>query len=233
MSIGRNIRLEVEIHPGGISNVIHLEDLLSKAKYAISRILLENNGYGSGFFCKIREPKDKYRILEVLFTCNHVLKKDNLINKKQIILEINKKNKIIDLHKRRIWCNEDISLDYTCIEILKNDGIQYFLNIDENILEYNYSIERYVNTGIYVFGIMKNLELGFDIGYIEKVEKSFLAHNCNTQSGYSGGAIINKNNNCVIAIHKGKNENESIKYNLGVFIESIINDIKTFSNIMI
>ena len=118
----------------GVSNVNLFEDLLYKAKQAICRILiLENDGYGSGFFCKIKDPKDEDRILRVLFTCNHVLNKEKLIKQKQIILEINKQNKKIDLQKRKIWTNDDKSLDYTCIEIFKTDGIQYFLNIDENI----------------------------------------------------------------------------------------------------
>ena len=127
-------KLESEVHPGGISNVNLLEDLLYKAKQAICRILiLENNGYASGFFCKIKDPKDEDRILRVLFTCNHVLNKEKLIKQKQVIIEINKQNKKIDLQKRKIWTNDDKSLDFTCIEIFKTDGIQYFLNIDENI----------------------------------------------------------------------------------------------------
>ena len=222
----KNIILEGEVHPGGISNVLLFQDLLSKVEHSIVRIIIDN-GYGTGFFCKIKEPKDEDRILKVLFTCNHVLKKEKLIKQKKIIIEINKTKKILDLHERRIWTNDDETLDYTCIEILKNDEIQYFLNIDENIIEYNYTIEKFKNKGIYVFGINLDLQLGFDKGYIYDVKNSLILHNCNTIGGYSGGAIINKNNNSVIAIHKGKNENESIKYNLGVFINSIINDIKT------
>ena len=46
-------------------------------------------------------------------------------------------------------------------------------------------------------------------------------HNCDTIGGYSGGGIINKDNNCVIAIHQGKKE--SVEYNVGIYMNSIIN----------
>ena len=223
----KNIILEGEVHPGGISNVLLFQDLLSKVEHSIVRIIIDN-GYGTGFFCKIKEPKDEDRKLKVLFTCNHLFNKEKLFNKKQIIIEFNKRNKILDLQNRKIWTNDDKTLDYTCIEILKNDEIQYFLNIDENIIEYNFSIEKYKNKGIYIFGIMKDLQLGFDAGYIEEVENSFMSYNCNTESGFSGGPIINKINNCVIGIHKGKEKD--LKYNLGIYINCIINDIKSKNN---
>ena len=223
----KNIILEGKVHPGGIANALLFQDLLSKVEHSIFRIIIDN-GYGTGFFCKIIDPKDEDRILKVLFTCNHILNKEKLFNKKQIILEFNEKNKILDLQNRKIWTNDDKTLDYTCIEILKDDEIQYFLNIDENIIEHNFSVEKYKNKGIYIFGIMKDLQLGFDAGYIEEVENSFMSYNCNTESGFSGGPIINKINNFVIGIHKGKNKNQ--KYNFGIYIKYIINDIKTKNN---
>ena len=58
--------------------------------------------------------------------------------------------------------------------------------------------------------------------------KWLLGHNCNTQSGCSGGAIINKDNNSVIGIHKGKEENS--EYNIGIYMKYILNDIKTKNN---
>ena len=219
----RNIIYEGEVHPGGLSNTLQFQDLLSKAQHAICRIIF-GNGYGTGFFCKIKDPKDEDRILKVLFTCNHILNKEQLISQKQILLEINHEKIILNCRNRRIWTNDDKTLDYTCIEILKEDGIQYFLNIDENIIEYNYSVEKYKNAGIYIFGIMKDLQLGFDLGYIKEVENSRMAYNCNSQSGCSGGAIINKINNSVIGIHQAREEND--KFNLGIYIKSIINDIK-------
>ena len=206
----KNIILEGEVHPGGIANALLFQDLLSKVEHSIFRIIIDN-GYGTGFFCKIIDPKDEDRILKVLFTCNHILNKEKLFNKKQIIIEFNKKKKILDLQNRKIWTNDDKTLDYTCIEILKDDEIQYFLNIDENIIEHNFTVEKYKNKGIYIFGIMKDLQLGFDAGYIEEVENSFMSYNCNTDSDFSGGPIINKINNCIIGIHKGKDKN--LKYN--------------------
>ena len=70
---------------------------------------------------------------------------------------------------------------------------------------------------------MKDLHLGFDSGYIVKVEDNKILHNCNTNPGCSGGAIIEKINNSIIGMHKGSYQN---KINIGIFIKYIINDIK-------
>ena len=211
---------EVEIHPGGTSNTQQFQDLLIKANEGICKISLENNSYGSGFFCKIEESEQE-KNLRVLFTCNHVLNKEFLNKYKKLTMEINNKIIILDLDKRRIWTNSD--LDYTCIEIFKNDNIKYFFNIDEKIIIFNYNIEDYIKKGIYIFGIMKDLHLGFDSGYIARIKDYMLFHNCNTNLGCSGGAIIEKTNNSIIGIHKGSYQN---KINIGIFMKNIIADIK-------
>ena len=185
---------------------------------------MEDEKYASGFFCKIKDPKDEDRILKVLFTCNHVLNKETLINDKQISLEINGFKKTLILKNRKIWTNNNFNLDYTCIEILKNDEIKYFLNVDENITDYNYTLGQYKNKGIYIFGIMKDLQLGFDSGSIQNVQNFLMTYNCNTDPSCSGGVIINKKNNCAIGIHKGAKKNK--KFNMGIYMRSIIDDIK-------
>jgi len=216
-----NIINEAEIHPGGTTNILIFEDLSNKAKEGICKILLENNGYGTGFFVKIEDPEEEGKIMKVLFTCNHVLKKEFLYKYKKLTLELNNKEIIINLNKRRIWTNSEI--DYTCIEIFKNDNIKYCFNIDENITIFNNKIENYVQKGIYIFGIMKDLNLGFDSGYITEVKNNMIMHNCNTNPGCSGGAIIEKIKNSIIGIHKGSYKN---KINIGIFIKCIINDIE-------
>lgn len=219
-----NIKLEAEVHPGGTSNTNQFQDLLNKVNNSVCRILLGNKGYGTGFFCKIKDPKDEDKILKVLFTCNHVLNKEALTNSKYIDLEINNVKIQLNIKNRKIWTNNDFNLDYTCVEILKNDNLNYFLNVDENIIDYNYSIEQYKNKGIYIFGIMKDFQLGFDTGFIQNVENTFISYNCNTDPGCSGGVIINKLNNSVIGIHKGGEKNKV--FNMGIYMRAIIDDIR-------
>ena len=77
----------------------------------------------------------------------------------------------------------------------------------------------------YIFAFMQDHALGFDSGYILEVKDNYLFHNCNTYSGCSGGAIINKITNNIIGIHIGSTEN--LKNNIGVYMNSIINNIKS------
>jgi hypothetical protein len=72
---------------------------------------------------------------------------------------------------------------------------------------------------------MKDLELSFDFGYILESKNNYLFHNCNTSAGCSGGAIINKTTNNIIGIHKAGNREKN--YNIGVYMNSIINNIKS------
>ena len=72
---------------------------------------------------------------------------------------------------------------------------------------------------------MKDLELSFDFGYILEAKNNYLFHNCNTSAGCSGGAIINKTTNNIIGIHKAGNREKN--YNIGVYMNSIINNIKS------
>ncbi len=66
---------------------------------------------------------------------------------------------------------------------------------------------------------------------IKKIKNYNFIHGCYTYSGSSGGVIVNKNNNCVIGLHKGGLETNDKKFkkmilNIGVFIKDIIENIK-------
>ena len=193
--------------------------LLLKAKEGICKINTEINGkkaHRNGFFTKIEDSQNEDKYISVLFTCNHVLSKQYLDNNSKIDIEINNTKKELELENRRIW--SDSELDYTCIEILKNDCIKTYMSIDENILQSDYPIENYKNKGIFIFAFMKDYELGFDSGDILKVEKNFVFYNCNTYGGCSGGAIINKTTNNIIAIHKGSTKISENIYNFGIYM---------------
>ena len=83
---------------------------------ATCKILSGNEG--SGFFCEI---KVNNKLMKVLFTNNHVI---NNLNS-DIKIEHNREKKIIKLNNRFKYTNEE--LDYTCIEILKEDGFNNYL----------------------------------------------------------------------------------------------------------
>ena len=222
----KDIILEVKVHPGENTNIDKFMGLLIHAKEGICKINSKIDGevaHGTGFCTKIEAPDEEKQYINVLFTCNHVLKKEYLENNSIINIEINNTKKELKLENRRIW--SDSELDYTCIEILKNDDIKGFLNLDEILLQPDYAIENYKNKGIYIFGFMKDHELSFDSGYILGTKNNYLFHNCNTYGGCSGGPIINKTTNNIIGIHKAGNKENN--YNIGVYMNSIINNIKS------
>ena len=84
---------------------------------------------GSGFFCRIPSKG-----LNALFTNNHVLDQTFLDNEKKLIYYIDKdgkdeEEKEINLEIRRYkYTNKE--MDFTVIEILDEDGINSFLDID-------------------------------------------------------------------------------------------------------
>ena len=159
-------------------------------------------------------------------TNNHVISRD-LLKSKNIKIKINGETKQIPLEQRKIWTDE--KLDFTCIEIKEEeDNIQYFYNMDDNVLIKNCTDDYYLNKNVIVFGINKNdKEVGFSNGLIKKNSDKFFAYNCNTYPGCSGGCIVNQLNNCVIGIHRGEIETGKKKaVNEGIYIRNVIEFIK-------
>ena len=150
--------------------------------------------------------------------------------KRNINLILDGQNKTISLNQRKIWTDEKI--DFTCIEIKeKEDNIYSFFNLDDNI----FTNENYLNQKVFMYAInsIKNgRKLVFSNGIIKGSQDNNFEYTCNTYPGFSGGCIVNKDNNCVIGIHQGeiKTSNENI-VNAGIFIRDVINYIKEHKNI--
>ena len=169
---------------------INLRDFSSFCALAIKSICIINikigdeDGYGTGFFCKIPYPNVE-DLLEVLITNNHVLNKQYFELNNVIKLEIDKKSFLIDLREyRKIWTNE--KYDYTIIEIKKMDHIQNFLFYDTHIIKQDFSYKNYQDESIIVPSFMKNKELETDKGRITlSFNNIFFFHNCNTDKGSS------------------------------------------------
>ena len=226
---GYNIKLEKSDEKGMI-NGYAIMNYMQKAIYAVCEICL-SKGFGSGFFCKIPYTQNNNILLPVLITNNHVLSKDALEN--DITIKLNFKTKIISLKGRKKWTDE--KLDFTCIEIKEEeDNIHTFFNLDDKVLDKNYSNDSYLNQNVLIFGINKNdKQIGFSNGIIKKNEDSFFAYTCNTYPGCSGGCIVNQFNNNVIGIHRGeiKTGNKNA-VNAGIYINNVINCIKYSKGIL-
>ena len=165
--------------------------------------------------------------MPVLITTNHVLSRDLINSNNDIKITINCKNKTIPLKQRKIWTDE--KMDFTCIEIKeKEDNIDTFYNLDDNILKNNSSNEYYLNKNVLIFAINKeNKQIGFSNGLIKKCKDCFFAYTCNTYPGCSGGCIVNESNNSVIGIHRGEIETKNKNaVNQGIFISNVIKYIK-------
>ena len=120
-------------------------------------------------------------------------------------------------------------MDFTCIEIKEEeDNIHTFYNLDDKVLDKNYSNDCYLNQNVIIFAINKNdKQIGFSNGVIKKNQDSFFAHTCNSFPGCSGGCIVNQFNNNVIGIHRGEIETGNEKaVNAGIYINNVINRIK-------
>ena len=83
-------------------------------------------------------------------------------------------------------------MDFTIIEILREDNINDFLNIDENFLQR----ENYIDQQLFSMQYPKGNNLQISFGNL--INKKFTS----TQSGSSGSPIISVNNLKVIGLHK-------------------------------
>ena len=221
---GYDIKFEVSDEKGMINGNAMI-NFLQKAIKAVCEICVSTNKFGSGFFCKIPYTQNNNLLLPVLITNNNVLSKNELESDLKII--INGETKIISLKGRKKWTDETI--DFTCIEIKEEeDNIHTFFNLDDNVLDKNYSNDCYLNHHVIIFAINKNdKQVGFSNGVIKQNEESFFAYTCNTFPGCSGGCIVNQNNNNIIGIHKGEiNTSNEKAVNAGIYINNVINYIK-------
>ena len=221
---GYNIKLE-KADEKGMINGYAIMDYLKKAIKSVCEICL-SNGFGSGFFCKIPYTQNNNLLLPVLLTNNHVLSKDDL--EKDIKIKIDGETKILSLKGRKKWTNKE--MDFTCIEIKEEeDNIHTFFNLDDKVLDKNYSNDCYLDQKVFIFAINinDNKQIGFSNGVIKKNKDPFFAYNCNTYPGCSGGCIVNQFNNNVIGIHRGEIQTGNEKaINAGIYINNVINIIK-------
>ena len=182
---------------------------------ATCKILSGNEG--SGFFCEI---KVNNRLMKVLFTNNHVL---NNLNS-DIKIEHNKEKKIIKLSENRFKCTNE-ELDYTCIEILKEDGFNNYFKIDKNI-NINNPYEEYKYDEYVMIQYPGGDDVSFAQGYINNINDYIINYTMKTEYGSSGSPLILDTRNLkIIGIHyqKTSKNNDEKK---AIFMKYIIQDIE-------
>ena len=191
-------------------------------------------GRGTGFFSKLDNLPIKY----ALFTCNHLLNETMIERGKSINFEcfefqkslfgssyktVNKKIKIEG--DRKVFTNKE--LNYTCIELLKSDGISDFFQIDPNLLKYEKNYLK--DSDIFILQFPYDESISFSVGKILLSKNSQLLHSASTVTSSAGAPIIRRcQDNYIIGIHFGYKEYgcKENRYNLATSFDSILNDIK-------
>ena len=173
--------------------------------------IINKNAYATGFFCKVIFNENN--CINCLMTNYHVLKEEYFKENKEIniLLNDNKKAKIIDLDiKRIIYYNKEY--DTTIIELKEDDKIKEYLELDDNIFEDNENI-FYEGKSIYIMQYPNGEDAYVSYGVLNKISelnKYNFTHICSTDDGSSGSPILNLKNNKVIGIHKGTGDEKKI-----------------------
>ena len=123
--------------------------------------------------------------------------------------------------------------DITIIEIKPEDNINYYLELDDiiindiiNILNKN---KEFINETIYIIQYPEN-RLSVSYGILDKIyedKKYNFNHKYSTKGGSSGSPILNINNK-LIGIHKEGNNNK--QYNKGTFLNYPIKEFIELNN---
>ncbi len=192
-----------------------LKILTEKGKKATCKIISKNkNGdiiFGSGIFCKIQYFNKK---IKVLLTNNHILNEDSIKKGNKIEFVYEEYNKIIEINNKR-FCKSSPIYDFTCIEILDEDNIEDFYEIEEINKDYNYkerpiAIVQYPGEG----------KMEIKTGHLVEIINYIIRYKVSTENGSYGSPIILLSNYKIIGIHQSYDEEKDL--NIGIYIENII-----------
>lgn len=201
-----------------------------KYEKCVCKIHIKEKAYATGFFAYI--PSKEIR---VLITNNHVIDKKFLEKERElkiyIVDDLDEIEKIINLKSERFKFT-DAQIDTTIIEILDEDLIEDFFEVDEEYLKGN----EFLNEKIFNFQFPKGGQLNTSSGKIISLRNNNIQfiHDAGTLAGSSGSPIILTNGYKIIGLHKGafkeNYNNLDKKKNVGVYLSKIIEYINpTFS----
>lgn len=187
-----------------------------------------NSEIGTGFFCHI-PLADK--IIPVLITSNHLINQNYLEKEKtiNIILKDEKGSKFIKItidNKRKRFSNPNY--DITILEILEEDNIKFFLDLDEDLFSDNSEIS-YESESIYIIQYPRGEDASVSFSILKSIENYDIIHLCSTEAGSSGSPILKLSTKKVIGIHKECNKR--FEFNRGTFLkEPLIDFIDKYEN---
>ena len=207
-----------EIYDENYPIIISIEKtkkILEQMENSICKIYKNNGNKGTGFFCII---KYENKNIKVMVTNNHLIDDEYIKENDRLetTIDDDKRKIIIYLKNKIIYTNKEY--DITIIEI-KNEKINYFMNLDERYI--NNSNIIYENS-IYLIQYPSGKKAGVSYGVINNINDFNIEYSCNTKSGSSGSPIINIKNNEIIGIHKGGIKNRH--KNIGTLLKNPIND---------
>jgi len=195
------------VYPKSVSKKNH-QVILNQMNYSICSII---HSQEIGFFCYIKYNKEKIRAIII----NNYISNEKYIDKINVI--INNKEEIIDLDK---IIYKDKLNNITIIKIKNNNKIIKFIEIDDKLYE-NESEMNYRNESIYIIQKTKD-DMFVSYSIIKEINKNEIIYNGNINSNHS--LIFNLNNNKLIGIYNNKYKS----YNKGIYIKSIIKEIKNY-----
>ena len=197
--------------------------IIEQIEKSICKIYCPEGEEGTGFFCYIKNKKNKK--LPVFITNNHIIG-HKLINEKQKLkITFNNDEKgadlILDADKKNIYTNE--YYDITIIELKKEEiNNNLFLEIDDKVYMEG-SNQMFQKKSVYTIQYPKILRASVSYGIINYIdEKNKIIHFCHTSKGSSGSPVLNLENNKVIAIHSSSSLEGN--YNIGTFLNAPINE---------
>ena len=174
---------------------------------------------GTGFFCKFNYKDIPFE--KALFTNNHILNDGDIQIGKKIKLE--KLGKEIVITKERKFYT-DQKLDYTCIEILDEDNIKNFFEIDSNIFN---DIDTLRNEEIFILQF-PNDNFSFSCSKILDFRGNKIVHTAVDYNESTCSPIIRrKDNNLynILGINYGKYTKKDLCI-LATSFDEIFKDIK-------
>ena len=207
------------------NNVIKREDkkyLLNSHPFIAKidiKALINNaikDSQGIGYLCYIRTKK-----IKALITYNYMLNLECLNNIKQLTIYVNNEEREIDMKSDRYkYTNEQ--LDISMIEILDNDNISTFLELDSDMTS-----KDYINQNVQINYLKDwNNFCKIDGTVIQKNNDNYI---CNLKT-IMNGIVLNKNSQ-LIGIIKKKNINNLIEFIPMKIIINKINYIKCIYDI--
>ena len=172
-----------------------LKIIIPKTETCICKIECIDGGHGTGLFCNIPYG---WNILKALMTNNHVLSKDDISIGKKIIFSINNEMIYYEIkidESRKNYTNEKYEI--TIIELKENHNLEkiQFLDIDSQIFKEDpYTI--FINKQIYLSHYPKGKQMEYSMGLIKNIDEDnyTIRYLCDSNSGSSGGPIINSAN---------------------------------------